>query len=122
MRQQIAEYAGRRTVGTNNQSITLRYWMVLPTCENTLLAFEPMSRTVPTTITRITASITAYSAISWPLSSSTNARQTAFVIFATGSLISLSVSPVNPSCQSGNDTRIEKYTDRVSCCPEAGLD
>ena len=40
------------------------YWMALPTLENTLLAFEPISRTVPTTITRITASITAYSAIS----------------------------------------------------------
>jgi hypothetical protein len=40
------------------------YWMALPTLENTLLAFEPMSRTVPTTITRITASITAYSAMS----------------------------------------------------------
>jgi hypothetical protein len=40
------------------------YCIALPTLENTLLAFEPMSRTVPTTITRITASITAYSAIS----------------------------------------------------------
>jgi hypothetical protein len=40
------------------------YWMALPTLENTLFAFEPMSRTVPTTITRITASITAYSAMS----------------------------------------------------------
>jgi hypothetical protein len=40
------------------------YWMALPTLENTLLAFEPISRTVPTTITSITASITAYSAMS----------------------------------------------------------
>jgi hypothetical protein len=40
------------------------YWIALPTLENTLFAFDPMSRTVPTTITRITASITAYSAIS----------------------------------------------------------
>jgi hypothetical protein len=40
------------------------YWMALPTLENTLFAFEPMSRIVPTTITRMTASITAYSAMS----------------------------------------------------------
>jgi hypothetical protein len=45
----------------------------LATCENTVLAFEPISRIVPTTITRITASITAYSAMSWP-SSSLHAR------------------------------------------------
>src|ERR1019366_49056 len=41
----------------------------LPTCENTLLALVPIRRTVPITITRITASITAYSATSWPPSS-----------------------------------------------------
>ena len=40
----------------------------LPTWEKTLLAFEPTSRIVPTTRTRITANITAYSAISWPSS------------------------------------------------------
>jgi hypothetical protein len=45
------------------------YWMELATFEKTLFAFEPMSRTVPTTITRITANMTAYSAISWPSSS-----------------------------------------------------
>src|SRR5437660_12819577 len=45
------------------------YWIELPTCENTLLALEPIRRTVPTTITRMTASITAYSAMSWPSSS-----------------------------------------------------
>jgi hypothetical protein len=32
--------------------------------ENAVLAFEPMRRIVPTTRTRITASITAYSAMS----------------------------------------------------------
>jgi hypothetical protein len=42
------------------------YWMALPTWENTLLEFEPMSRIVPTTMTSITANITAYSAMSWP--------------------------------------------------------
>src|SRR5208282_5884887 len=44
------------------------YWIALPTCENTLPAFDPMSRTVPTTITRMTASITEYSATSCPCS------------------------------------------------------
>src|SRR5215471_388536 len=45
------------------------YWIELAAAEKALLALEPMSRTVPTTSTRITASITAYSAISWPDSS-----------------------------------------------------
>jgi len=36
----------------------------LPTCENTLFPFEPISRTAPTTVTRMTASITEYSAMS----------------------------------------------------------
>jgi hypothetical protein len=40
------------------------YWIELATLENALLALVPMSRTVPTTITRITANITAYSAMS----------------------------------------------------------
>src|SRR5579871_3540238 len=44
----------------------LDYCMELATLENTLLALEPIKRMVPTTITRITASITAYSAISCP--------------------------------------------------------
>jgi hypothetical protein len=48
---------------------TLDYWIALPTEENTLFALAPIKRTVPTTITRTTASITAYSAISWPRSS-----------------------------------------------------
>src|SRR5581483_2800595 len=42
--------------------------MVLATFEKTVLAFVPISRIVPTTITRITASITAYSAMSCPSS------------------------------------------------------
>ena len=45
------------------------YWIELATLENALLAFDPIKRTVPTTKTRITASITAYSAISCPASS-----------------------------------------------------
>src|SRR5690242_12251863 len=43
--------------------------MELATLENTLLALEPIKRIVPTTMTRITANITAYSAISCPCSS-----------------------------------------------------
>src|SRR5438132_9822261 len=43
--------------------------MVLATEEKALLAFEPTRRMVPTTKTKITASITAYSAMSCPLSS-----------------------------------------------------
>src|SRR5271165_913535 len=38
----------------------------LATCENTLFALLPIRRTVPITITRITANITAYSAMSCP--------------------------------------------------------
>jgi hypothetical protein len=45
------------------------YLIELATEENTLLALEPISRMVPTTITKITASITAYSAMSCPCSS-----------------------------------------------------
>jgi len=45
------------------------HWIELATDENTLLALEPTNRIVPTTMTRITASITAYSAMSWPSSS-----------------------------------------------------
>src|SRR2546430_9916665 len=40
--------------------------------ENTVFAFDPIRRIVPTTITKITANITAYSAMSWPLSSVQN--------------------------------------------------
>ena len=43
------------------------YWIVLATEENALLALLPTRRIVPTTSTKITASITAYSAMSCPL-------------------------------------------------------
>jgi hypothetical protein len=45
------------------------YWRELATLENALLAFDPIKRTVPTTKTRMTANITAYSAMSCPASS-----------------------------------------------------
>ncbi len=40
------------------------YWIVLATEENALLALLPTRRIVPTTSTKITANITAYSAMS----------------------------------------------------------
>ena len=52
--------------GTNS------YWSELPTSEKIVLEFDPMSRTVPSTITRTTASMIAYSATSWPRSSDQN--------------------------------------------------
>ena len=42
----------------------MTYWTELATEEKTLLAFVPTSLMVPTTKTRMAASITAYSAIS----------------------------------------------------------
>jgi len=45
------------------------YWIVLATEEKALFALLPTRRIVPTTSTKITASITAYSAMSWPTSS-----------------------------------------------------
>lgn len=52
------------------------YWIELATFENTVLELLPMRRIVPTTMMRITATITAYSAISWPASSAHNLRMT----------------------------------------------
>jgi hypothetical protein len=40
--------------------------MALPIWEKTVLALDPIMRTTPTVMPRITASITAYSAMSWP--------------------------------------------------------
>ena len=53
--------------------------MELATEENALFAFDPIKRIVPTTRTRITASMTAYSAMSCPESSDQSFR-TNFVI------------------------------------------
>src|SRR5437870_13695894 len=58
----------------------ITYCTELATDEKTLLAFEPTNRMVPTTMTRITANITAYSAISWA-SSPTRAFQRTLTIF-----------------------------------------
>jgi hypothetical protein len=45
------------------------YCKELATFEKTLFELDPTSRIVPTTITRITANMTAYSAMSCPASS-----------------------------------------------------
>jgi hypothetical protein len=50
------------------------YWIELATLENAVLAFDPIKRTVPTTRTRITANITAYSAMSCPSSACQSRR------------------------------------------------
>src|SRR6266481_1366111 len=54
--------------------VPVLYWIALAAAENALLALEPIKRTVPTTRTRITANITAYSAISCPDSSDQSLR------------------------------------------------
>jgi hypothetical protein len=69
-----------------NAALRAPYWMELATEEKALLAFEPMSRTVPTTSTRMTASITAYSAISCPFSSVRSLRNNAIMLHQLASL------------------------------------
>src|SRR5580693_571001 len=59
--------------------VPIPYGIELATLEKTLFALEPISRMVPTTITRITASITAYSAISCPSSSRHNLQRRSIV-------------------------------------------
>src|SRR5712672_1060421 len=76
-----------RLLGRSDQS---RYWIELAVLENTLLALDPISRIVPTTRTRITASITAYSAISCPSSSDQILRINSAIL----SLQSMHLSPV----------------------------
>ncbi len=53
----------------------------LAVAENTLFALPPINRIVPTTKTKMTASITAYSAISWPSSCNQSLRNK-FVMIA----------------------------------------
>lgn len=56
--------------------------MVLPTLENTLPALEPIKRTVPTTMTRMTASIMEYSAMSCPSWFAQSLLRTQFIVLA----------------------------------------
>src|SRR5208283_4295304 len=98
-----------------DQSPNGRYCRELPTSENTLLAFDPISRTVPTTITRITASITAYSAISWPLSSLPRLFQSFCKVIATGSVLLLRFVLTAPSYAKQGEV-ITNFSDRSSFC------
>jgi hypothetical protein len=52
-----------QTISANKEPF---YWSALATVENALFALEPISLTVPITNTRMTANITAYSAMSCP--------------------------------------------------------
>ena len=54
------------------QSHQFGHWMALPILENTVLAFDPIIRTVPNAMTSTTASMTAYSAMSCPSSQGHN--------------------------------------------------
>jgi len=66
----------------------LHHWpSELATLENTLFAFPPINRIVPTTITRITASITAYSAMSWPSSFDHISRKKLVLVTWSSSLV-----------------------------------
>jgi len=68
--------------GTALKSIPSFYLIALATFENTLPAFDPISRTVLTTMMRITASITEYSAISCPSSSDQRVHKKYSIIFS----------------------------------------
>src|SRR5690349_11045440 len=62
----------------------------LATFENTLLALVPINRMVPTTITRMTANITAYSAMSWPSSSDQMRRSSSVITLSSVNVFDLS--------------------------------
>lgn len=60
----IAKGATGRPRLMQTSKMCVRYWIALPTCEKMFPAFDPISRIVPTTMTRTTAIITEYSAMS----------------------------------------------------------
>jgi hypothetical protein len=61
----------------------------LAVAENTLFALPPINRIVPTTKTKMTASITAYAAIPWPSA----ARHKYKMLIPRESVLSNFVSP-----------------------------
>jgi hypothetical protein len=71
---------GRPTPGTRD------YCRELATLENALFAFDPIKRTVPTTKTKITANMTAYSAMSCPSSWDQSLRISSDIVFSSGPL------------------------------------
>src|SRR5271155_2984149 len=70
------------TASLGSETLASRIYcpMELATDENTLLELPPIRRMVPTTITRITASMTAYSAMSCPCSSRHSSNKNFFII------------------------------------------
>src|SRR5262249_41171375 len=70
--------------------------IVLATDENTLFAFPPIKRIVPITITRITASITAYSAISCPSSFRHNCLARSFIMLPPICVAKAQCLPLEP--------------------------
>src|ERR1039458_9943286 len=97
--------------------------MELATLEKALLALEPISRIVPTTITRITANITAYSAMSWPWSAAHSLRRTSTINHPQKSPISLMVHHHDPrgrDCQCRDQSGFWKGPgSRLSCSADA---
>jgi hypothetical protein len=71
------------------------YWSELATLEKALLALDPISLMVPTTRTRITASMTAYSAMSCP-SSSDQINRINLAIPSSGLKAPLGEAPMMP--------------------------
>ena len=70
----------------------LFYCSELATLEKALLALDPINRTVPTTRTRITANMTAYSAISCPASSHHSLRIILYIFLS-------SMATWQPACE-----------------------
>jgi hypothetical protein len=62
------------------------YLIELAVAEKMLFALDPIKRTVPTTIRRMTATITAYSAMSWPLSSRKSLRRRTLIFYLLANL------------------------------------
>src|SRR5580698_241662 len=85
--------------------------MELATLEKTLFELEPISRTVPTTITRITASMTAYSAMSWPSSCDQSLLRKSFIVHPLGREFA-TVAPTHslPSLRPTNNGTFEGVT------------
>lgn len=67
--QRGTKWGRRLAIEVRERPVRDSYWIELAASENTLLALLPIMRMVPTTMTRMTASMTAYSAMSCPWSS-----------------------------------------------------
>src|ERR1700741_3040167 len=90
-----------------HRQMEIRHGIELAACEKTVLALEQTSRIVPTTRTRITASMTAYSAMSWPLSSTQNLTRSVDTV----------TSFSNQGCADGVAQRLIKGSGKHSSAP-----